>query len=71
MTAKALSLLSLSDADLLLMLSVKTELLRDPNRWCHEMRAHIRATHDGPKTSEEADALFATMARLRAEANGE
>jgi len=55
----------------MLMLCVHPEKLADPSRWCREMRAYIRATNDGPKTSAEADDLFATMARLRAEASGE
>lgn len=53
------------------MLCVRPENLKDPSRWCREMRENIRASQDGPKTSAEADALFADMDRLRAEANGE
>lgn len=55
----------------MLMLCVRPEKMTDPKQWCREMRAYIQATNDGPKTSAEADELFATMARLRAEANGE
>lgn len=71
MTEPSPSLLTLSDADFMLMLDVHPEKLADPNRWCREMRAYILAANDGPKTSAEADDLFATMARLRAEASGE
>lgn len=53
------------------MLDVHPEKLADPSRWCREMRANIQASNAGPKTSAEADALFADMDRLRAEANGE
>lgn len=65
------SLLNLLDDDFILMLCVRPENLKDPSRWCREMRENIRASQDGPKTSAEADALFADMDRLRAEANGE
>lgn len=71
MTDPSLSFLSLSDDDLMLMLCVRPEKLTAPSRWCREMRAYIQATNDGPKTSAESDELFATMARLRAEANAE
>lgn len=71
MTTPSQSPLRLSDADFMLVLDVHSEKLTDPSRWCSEMRAYIQAMNDGPKTSEEADALFATMARLRAEASGE
>lgn len=71
MTDPSLSFLSLSDDDLMLMLCVRPEKLTAPSLWCREMRAYIQATNDGPKTSAESDELFATMARLRAEANGE
>ena len=65
------SLLNLSDDDYMLMLCVRPENLKDPSRWCREMRASAQAMNDGPKTPAEADELFATMARLRAEAHGE
>lgn len=55
----------------MLMLCVHPEKLPDPSRWCREIRAYIKATNVGPKTSAEAGALFATMARLKAEASGE
>jgi hypothetical protein len=71
MTEMFTSFLNLSDDDLMLMLCVRPEKMTDPKQWCREMRAYIQATNDGPKTSAEADELFATMARLRAEANGE
>lgn len=71
MTEMPPSLLRLSDDELMLMLCVHHEKLPDPSRWCREIRAYIKATNDGPKTSAEADELFATMARLRAEASGE
>jgi hypothetical protein len=65
------SFVNLSDDDFMLLLCVRPEKLADPSRWCREMRAYALASNDGPKTSEEADALFATMERLRDEANGE
>ena len=71
MTDPSLSFLSLSDDDFMLLLCVRPEKLADPSRWCREMRAYALASNDGPKTSEEADELFATMERLRDEANGE
>lgn len=61
----------LSDDGFMLTLDVRPERLADPSRWCSEMRAYIQATNGGPKTSEEADALFAAMDRLRTEANVE
>ena len=63
--------LCLSDNDLMLMLCVRPEKLADPSRWCREMRAFAQASNNGPKTSAEADELFAMMERLRDEANGE
>ncbi len=71
MTEPKTSFLSLSDDDFMLMLDVHPEKLADPSRWRREMRAYILATHDGPKTSADADEIFAAMARLRAEAIGE
>ncbi len=68
MTETPPSFLRLSDEDLMLMLCVHPEKLADPSQWCREMRAYIRATNDGPKTSAEADDLFASIAKLRAEA---
>lgn len=63
--------LSLSDNDLMLMLCVRPEKLADPSRWCREMRAFDQASNNGPKTSADADELFAMMERLRDETNGE
>lgn len=71
MTNHKLSFLSLSDDDFMLALCVRPEDLTDPKRWCREMRENFRARQEGPKTSAEADALFAAMDRLRKEANGE
>jgi hypothetical protein len=65
------SFLDLSDDDFMLLLCVHREKLADPSRWCREMRAYFLASNDGPKTSEEADELLATIERLRDEANGE
>jgi inhibitor of KinA sporulation pathway (predicted exonuclease) len=65
------SFLNLSDDDFMLLLCVRPEKLADPSRWCREMRAYAQASIDGPKTSVEADELFAMMERLRDEANGE
>ncbi len=59
------------DDTLMLMLCVRPERLDDPSRWCREMRVYAQASIDGPKTSAEADELFAKMERLRDEANGE
>jgi len=65
------SFLNLSDDDFMLLLCVRPEKLADPSRWCREMRAYAKASNDGPKTSEEADKLFAMAKLLRDEANGE
>lgn len=65
------SLVNLSDDDFMLLLCVRPEKLADPSRWCREMRAFAQASNNGPKTSAEADELFAMMERLRHEANGE
>lgn len=65
------SFVNLSNDDFMLLLCVRPEKLAAPSRWCREMRAYPLASNDGPKTSEEADELFATMERLRDEANGE
>jgi hypothetical protein len=62
---------NLSDDDFMLLLCVRPEKLADPNRWRREMRAFAQASNNGPKTSAEADELFAMMGRLRHEANGE
>jgi hypothetical protein len=71
MNEDKLSFMDLSDDDLMLLLCVRPEKLADPSRWCREMRAYAKASNDGPKTSEEADKLFATVERLRDEANGQ
>jgi hypothetical protein len=68
---KSLSSSWYDDDTLMLMLCVRPEKLDDPTRWCREMRAYVLASNDGPKTSEEADKLFAMAKRLRDEANGE
>ena len=68
---KPLSASWYDDDVLMLMLCIRPEKLADPSRWCREMRAYAQASNDGPKTSEEADKLFAMAKRLRDEANGE
>ncbi len=68
---KSLSSSWYDDDTLMLMLCVRPEKLDDPSRWCREMRAYAQASINGPKTSAEADELFAMMERLRHEANGE
>jgi len=71
MTEEKPSFLNLSDDDFMLLLCIRPEKIADPSRWCREMRAHVLASIDGPKTSEEADKEFAVAKRLRDEANGE
>lgn len=68
MTEMSSSLLSLSDADLMLMFCIRTEKLSDPKRWCRDFQAAIQATLEGPKTSLEANALQDSIQRLMAEA---
>ncbi len=71
MTIVSPSLLSLSDADLMIMFCIRSERLSDPGRWCRDFRAAIQAMHEGPKTSSEADALQDSIQQLMAEAAAE
>lgn len=65
------SFLDLPDDLFMLALSVREENLKDPARWCSEMRDLARATKVGPKTSVESDLLFEWSDRLAKEASGE
>ena len=65
------SFLDLPDDRLMLALCVREENLKDPARWCSEMRALAKARKIGPKTSAEAEILFEWAGRLAMEANGE
>jgi hypothetical protein len=71
MTIVSPSLLSLSDADLMIMFCTRSEKLSDPGHWCRDFRAAIQAMHEGPKTSSEADALQGSIQQLMAEAAAE
>lgn len=64
------SFLDLPDDLFMLALCVREENLRDPARWCAEMREHARAVKRGTKTVAEAEALTETAARLSEEATG-
>lgn len=67
----SLPILNLPDDLFMLALCVREENLRDPARWCAEMREHARAVKRGPKTIEEAEALMETATRLAEESAGE
>ena len=69
--AEANSFLDLPDDLFMLALCVREENLKDPARWCTEMRALAKAKKIGPKTSAEAEALFEWAGRLAIEAHGE
>jgi len=64
------SILELPDHLFMLALSVREENLKDPARWCSEMRDLAKARKEGPKNSAEAAALLAWSDRLASEANG-
>lgn len=63
--------LDLPDDQFMLALCVREENLKDPARWCAEMRALAKARKIGPKTSAEAEAMFEWAGRLAIEAHGE
>lgn len=63
--------LDLPDDLFMLALCVREENLKDPSKWCSEMRDLSRARRIGPKNSAEADALFEWSSRLAKEANGD
>lgn len=65
------SFLDLPDDLFMLALCVREENLRDPARWCAEMREHVRAVKRGPKTVAEAEALMAEATRLAEESAGD
>jgi hypothetical protein len=65
------SFLDLPDEQFMLALCVREENLKDPARWCAEMRALAKARKIGPKTSAEAEAMFEWAGRLAIEAHGE
>ncbi len=70
-TSKPASFLDLPDDLFMLALSVRAENLKDPAKWCSEMRDLARARRIGPKNSAEVDALTAWSDRLSNEASGE
>ena len=65
------SFLDLPDDQFMLTLCVREENLKDPVRWCAEMRALAKARKIGPKTTAEAEAMFEWAGRLAIEAHGE
>jgi hypothetical protein len=65
------SFLDLPDEQFMLAICVREENLKDPARWCAEMRALAKARKIGPKTSAEAEAIFEWAGRLAIEAHGE
>ena len=65
------SFLDLPDDQFMLALCVREENLKDPPKWCAEMRAFAKARKIGPKTSAEAEAMFEWAGRLAIEAHGE
>ncbi|MBU3559379.1 hypothetical protein [Polynucleobacter sp. Nonnen-W13] len=65
------SFLDLPDEQFMLAICVREENLKDPARWCAEMRALAKARKIGPKTSAEAEAMFEWAGRLAIEAHGE
>lgn len=70
-TPSTSTFLDLPDDQFMLLLCVRPENLRDPARWCQEMREHSRAVKAGPKTVAEAEALMETASRLAEESAGE
>lgn len=65
------SFLDLPDEQFMLALCVREENLKDPARWCAEMKALAKARKIGPKTSAEAEEMFEWAGRLAIEAHGE
>ena len=65
------SFLDLPDEQFMLAICVREENLKDPARWCAEMRALAKARKIGPKTTAEAEAMFEWAGRLAIEAHGE
>ena len=65
------SFLDLPDDLFMLALSVREENLKDPARWCSEMRDLARARRIGAKNSAEVEALAAWSDRLSKEASGD
>lgn len=63
--------LDLPDDLFMLALCIREENLKDPARWCKEMREHVRAMKVGPKTVAEAEVMMANAERLAIEAAGE
>lgn len=65
------SFLDLPDDLFMLALCVREENLKDPARWCAEMRDLVKARKIGPKNSAEVAALSEWSDRLAAEARGD
>ena len=68
---EANSFLDLPDDLFMLALCIREENLKDPAKWCSEMRALARAKKIGPKTSKEAEELLEWANRLSIVACGE
>lgn len=62
-----MTFLDLPDDLFMLALCVRAENLKDPSKWCSEMRSLQRVIQAGPKTVAEAEELMALSARLAAE----
>jgi hypothetical protein len=63
--------LKLPDDELLLALSVRQENLKDPAKWCQEMRAYWVAKSKPIRDAEHAEHLMQWSARLALESSGE
>lgn len=69
--SEANSFLDLPDDLFMLAMCTRKENLKDPAKWCTEMRALARARKIGPKTAKEAEELLEWANRLSLEARGE
>lgn len=63
--------LQLPDDEMMLALSVRKENLKDPAKWCQEMRAHWEEKSKPIRDAEHAERLMQWSERLALESSGE
>lgn len=66
-----MSFLDLPDNLLMLALCVRPENLKDPEKWCSEIRVLHKAMQVGPTTVAEAEELMAQFDRLADESSNQ
>jgi hypothetical protein len=64
------SFLELPDDEFMLALCVRPENLKEPAKWCEEMRAHTSAMKVGPSSVQESEQMMETAIRLAEESAG-